>query len=301
MHGTWSSSRQRRQHHSQQPPDSHDQGQRSYAASGCPPQTHPEAVPDTHPQSRPSWPLQEAHPGDLPPHDQGSPPQAGPAQASAQETRALWRSSGTADRPTLPSAVPRTSQTGARSTAQPVGPEARQESAGGNHGQNPDRSALFQENVWLSAETPCRSFRWTSLRPQLASGCPTCLLRPETSRRPSGRTWQPHSLPTACTSPGSRPASMGSHPGSDLRLAWNLRKRWGSPLPLRRAQRTVTFARKQAVSIWCLAARTTSSSSSAHPGTDSSTSTWPTMLAASPRAAIVRSSCLLYTSDAADE
>jgi hypothetical protein len=59
-----------------------------------------------------------------------------------------------------------------------------------------------------------------------------------------------------------------------------------------------TFSMKQTVIIWFLASRTTSSSSSSQPRTDSSTRTWPTRLAASPRAAITRSSSRLYKAPA---
>jgi len=54
-----------------------------------------------------------------------------------------------------------------------------------------------------------------------------------------------------------------------------------------------TFSLKHTVIIWFLASRTTSSSNSSQPRTDSSTRIWPTMLAASPRAAMVRSSSRL--------
>ena len=57
-----------------------------------------------------------------------------------------------------------------------------------------------------------------------------------------------------------------------------------------------TFSMKHTVIIWFLASRTTSSSSSSHPRTDSSTRICPMRLAAIPRLATARSSSTLYTS-----
>ncbi|OPZ76874.1 MAG: hypothetical protein BWY79_01420 [Actinobacteria bacterium ADurb.Bin444] len=54
-----------------------------------------------------------------------------------------------------------------------------------------------------------------------------------------------------------------------------------------------TFSMKQTVTIWFLMSRTTSTSNSSHPTTDSSTSTCPTRLARMPRAATICSSSLL--------
>ena len=54
-----------------------------------------------------------------------------------------------------------------------------------------------------------------------------------------------------------------------------------------------TFSMKQTVIIWFLASRTTSSSSSSQPRTDSSTRICPIRLAAMPRLATTRSSSTL--------
>lgn len=56
-----------------------------------------------------------------------------------------------------------------------------------------------------------------------------------------------------------------------------------------------TFSMKQTVIFWPLASRTTSSSSSSHPSTHSSTSTWLIREAARPRGTTWRSSSTLYT------
>ena len=54
-----------------------------------------------------------------------------------------------------------------------------------------------------------------------------------------------------------------------------------------------TFSMKQTVIFFPFASRTTSSSSSSHPSTDSSTRTWCTRLAESPRVTMVSNSSRL--------